>query len=110
MAIELQFNTKIRLAVQLINDGEVNPIIDFNDTRYHFDTSAWHRGMLKWTPWSIALRTPIGDVTHSYPYAAHNILSDAVFGPSGQSYTAPIAAGSEFPNYPTPPEEGTVTP
>ena len=109
MAIELQFNTKIRDAVALINSGEVNPIIDFNDTRYHFDTSSWHRGVIMWTPFSLALRIPIGESTHSYPYAAHNTLHDAVFGPSGQSYTSPIV-DSTFPNYPVPDDNGTVTP
>ena len=109
MAIKLQFNTKIRLAVELINDDLVNPIIDSNDTRYYIDVSAWHRGVIMWTPYSIALRTPIGDVTHTYLYAAHNLLSDAIFGPSGQTYTSPIIDAT-FPNFPVPPEEGFVTP
>lgn len=109
MAIEIKFNTKIRLAVELINDGDVNPILDFNDTRYSLDVSGWSRGVIKWTPFSIALRTPIGDQTHTYPYAAHNTMHDAIFGPSGQTYTQPIV-DSTFPSYATPPENGSVTP
>jgi len=109
MAIEIKFNTNIRRAVELINEGEVNPILDFNDTRYHIDVSGWSRGVIKWTPFSIALRSPIGEVTHTYPYASHNTMHDALLGPSGQSYTSPIV-DSTFPSYPTPDENGYVIP
>ena len=109
MAIEIKFNTKIRLAVELINNGDVNPILDFNDTRYSLDVSGWSRGVIKWTPFSIALRTPIGENSYTYPYAAHNLMSDALLGPSGITYPSPIV-DSTFPAFPTPPENGFVIP
>jgi len=109
MATELKFNTNIRRAIELINDGEVNPIIDFDDVRYSIDVSAWNHGMLKWTPFNLTTQLLIGDKTYTYPYAAHNVLAEAILGPSSKSY--PSAAGNiTFPNFPVPLDNGIVTP
>ena len=105
MAIEIQFNTRVNVAVDLILNDEVNPILDFNDTRYSIDISRWHHGMIIWTPVSISLRTVIGEVSYTYPYAAHNIMRDAIA--SGQP--SPVI-DTTFPAFAVPPENGFVTP
>lgn len=109
MAIEIQFNTRINVAVDLILNDEVNPILDFNDTRYSLDISGWSRGVIKWTPFSISLRTVVGDVFYTYPYAAHNIMHDAILGSASLTYPSAVI-DTTFPAFTVPPENGYVTP
>ncbi len=109
MAIELKFNTNIRTAVELINNDEVNPIIDFDNVRYSLNVSAWHRGMIKWTPFNLTSQEIIGTKTYTYPYAAHNTLHDAILNASSHSYSS-VATDTTFPNYPVPLDDGFVTP
>jgi len=110
MAIELKFSTRINLAEQLITDGEVNPIIDFNGTRYSISISK-ASGMVEWIPFLLTTETIIGNKIYTYPYAAHSILIEALLGPSSKAYPR-IATNSEsvFPNFPLPLDLGTVTP
>lgn len=109
MAIEIKFGTNIRTAVQLILDGDVNPFIDFDDIRYSIDISAWHRGMIKWTPFNLTTQIIIGDKIFTYPYAAHNVIAEALLGPSSRSYPS-IATNTTFPNFPVPLDDGFVIP
>ena len=110
MAIELKFNTRVNLAEQLITDGEVNPIIDFDGTRYSISINKGS-GMVEWVPFLLSTQTIIGEKIYTYPYANHNILQEALLGPSSQTYSR-FATSSEstFPNFPVPPDMGSVTP
>ncbi len=110
MAIELVFSTRVYLAEELITAGEVNPILDFDGTRYSLEIDSGSR-MVRWTPFDLASQTIIGTKTYTYPYAAHSILLEALRGPSSQAYSH-IATASEsvFPNFPVPLDMGTVTP
>jgi len=109
MAIELTFNTNIRTAIELLLADEVNPIIDFDGTRYLINISKWQYGGIRWTPFNLSTQEIIGEVTYVYPFAAHNTLKDAIFGPSSKHYREP-AASTIFPAFPTPRDYGTVTP
>lgn len=110
MAIELKFNTRVYLADQLITDGEVNPIIDFDGTRYSIEINNGTR-MLEWIPFDLTSQLIIGTKIYTYPYAAHSILLEALRGPSSKAYSR-VATESEsvFPNFPVPLDMGTVTP
>ncbi len=110
MAIELKFDTRINVAEQLITDGEVNPIIDFNGTRYFISISK-ASGMVEWVPFTLSTQMIIEDKIYTYPYAAHSILLEALLGPSSKAYSR-FATSSEstFPNFPVPLDNGTVTP
>lgn len=110
MAIELLFNTKIIAAEILITDGDVNPIIDFDNVRYSIEISK-AGGWVKWTPFNLTIQLPNGIITYIYPYAAHNILSDAIFGPSSKSQPRiSTPAQSIFPSFPVPLDIGIVIP
>lgn len=109
MPIELTFNVRIRTAIDLILNDEVTPIIDLDGTRYLITVDNWDQGSIMWTPFDIATQTLAGDVSYSYPYAAHNILMHAVLGPSSRSHPrTPVT--TEFPAFPVPADTGTVTP
>ena len=110
MATELKFNTRINLAEQLITDGEVNPIIDYGGVRFSISINKG-TGMVCWIPFNLATQTIIEDKIYTYPYANHNILQEALLGPSSKHYSH-IATSSEsvFPNFPVPLDMGTVTP
>jgi len=108
MAIELKFSTRVYLAEELITAGEVNPIVDFDGTRYSLEIDSGSR-MVRWTPFDLASQLIIGTKTYTYPYAAHNILLEALRGPSSQAYSNP-ATDTTFPNFPVPLDMGTVTP
>ena len=111
MAIELQFGTNVNQAVDLINSGDVNPILDFNDTRYSIDTSGWSRGSITWIPFSLSLQQIIGDQKFTVPYASHNVLAEVLLGPSSQASPSPVNPDDTiFPNFPVPPTEGFVIP
>ena len=108
MALELKFGTNIRLAIQLIQDGEVNPIIDFDGTRYLIEPR--HEiGTIHWTPFNLTTQTIIGTKKFKYPYAAHNVLAEGILGPSSRSYSE-TATITDFPNFPVPLDNGTVVP
>ncbi|MHA1289961.1 MAG: hypothetical protein ACTSPB_21475 [Candidatus Thorarchaeota archaeon] len=107
MAIKLTFGTRIRPAVQMILEDEVDPIIDHAGVRYLINTTFMDQGSIKWTPFDIATQTVIGDVTYSYAYAAHNVFQDAIFGP--RNWPQPLIDDT-FPSFPTPRINGTVTP
>ena len=108
MAIELKFNTNIRYAVELILNEEVNPIVDFDNVRYSLDISHWQHGMLLWTPFNLTTQQIIGASVYTYPYAAHNILRDALANDQG-TWPKPTT-NTTFPNFPVPVENGYVTP
>ncbi len=108
MALELQFGTNIRLAIKLIEDGDVNPIIDFNGTRFLIEPRP-EIGTIHWTPFDLASQTIIGTKKFKYPYAAHNVLAEGILGPSSRSYSEP-ATTTTFPNFPVPPDGGIVVP
>jgi len=108
MAIELKFNTRVYVAEELITAGEVNPIVDFDGTRYSIEINSGTR-MIYWTPFDLASQTIIGTKTYTYPYAAHNILQEALLGPASKAYSNP-ATNTTFPNFPVPLDMGTVTP
>ena len=110
MAIELEFSTRVYLADQLIEDGEVNPILDFDGMRYSIEINNGTR-MLEWTPFDLTSQLIIGTKIYTYPYAAHSILLEALRGPSSQAYhRVATASESVFPNFPVPLDMGTVTP
>lgn len=110
MAIELVFGSRIKLAEELITDGTVNPIIDFDGIRYSIEINKG-TGMLRWTPFNLTTQLPTGTVTFIYPYANHNVLAEAIFGPSSKHYSNPSTnAQATFPNFPVPLDFGTVTP
>ena len=106
--IELKFGTKILIALKLIRDGDVNPIIDFDGVRYSIDIRE-DIGMLKWTPFDLTTQLIIGTKTFTYPYAAHNILEHAILGPSSKSYPS-LATNTTFPNFPVILDNGRVIP
>lgn len=107
--IELTFNTRINAGIELLLADEVNPIIDFDGTRYLIDITKWNYGGIRWTPFNLSTQEIIGDRTYIYPFAAHNIFKDAIFGPSSMHYHEPVAS-TAFPSFPTPRDYGTVTP
>jgi len=110
MAIELKFQTRTNLAEELITEGEVNPIIDFDGVRYSISISKG-RGMVEWVPFTLATQTIIGDKIYTVPYAAHSILLESILGASSKSYPRfATSAESTFPNFPVPPDMGSVTP
>lgn len=110
MAIELKFSTRVNLAEQLITDGEVNPIIDYDGIRYSISINKG-TGMVRWIPFQLSTQTIIGDKLYTYPYANHNILLEAILGPSSKHYPrAATSSESVFPNFPVPLDVGTVTP
>lgn len=110
MAIELKFSTRVNLAEQLITDGEVNPIIDFDGTRYSILINKGS-GMVEWIPFLLTTQTIIGDKKYTVPYAAHSILLESILGASSKHYPSfATAAESTFPNFPVPLDMGTVTP
>lgn len=110
MAIELVFGTKIKAAEDFIREGTVNPILDFDGVRYSIEINKG-TGMLRWTPFNLSTQLPTGTVTYVYPYANHNVLAEAIFGPSSRSqFKASTAAQATFPNFPVPLDLGTVTP
>ena len=110
MATELKFNTRVILAEELITDGEVNPIIDYSGVRFSISISK-ASGMVEWVPFDLVTQTIIEDKIYTVPYAAHNILQEILLGASSKHYPR-FATNSEstFPNFPVPPENGTVTP
>ena len=107
MAIKLTFGTRINRGIELMQNDEVNPIIDFDGIRYLINISQYHQGSIKWTPFDLATQTVIGDVTYSYAYAAHNVFQDAIFGP--RNWPQPLIDDT-FPSFPVPKDEGEVTP
>ena len=107
--LELTFNTNIRTGIELLLDDEVNPIIDFEGIRYLISIESWDQGSIRWTPFNIATREVVGDKTFVYPFAAHNTFKDAIFGPSSRSNGISVVS-DVFPSFPTPRENGTVTP
>lgn len=107
--IELTFNTRINKGIELLLNDEVDPIIDFNGTRYLISIVSWTSGSIRWTPFDIATQTIIDDKTYVYPYAAHNTFKDAIFGPSAKHYPE-IAISQTFPAFPTSRINGSVTP
>ena len=110
MAIKLVFGTRIILAEELISDGTVNPMIDFDNVRYSIEINKG-TGMLRWTPFNLTTQLPTGTVTYIYPYAAHNVLAEALFGPSSKHHSNPSTAEqATFPNFPVPLDLGVVTP
>lgn len=110
MATALVFGTRINLAGDLISDGTVNPIIDFSGIRYFIEIDKG-ASMLRWTPFNLTTQLPTGTITYIYPYAGHNVLAEALFGPSSKHYSNPsTAAQSTFPNFPVPLDLGVVTP
>lgn len=108
MALELQFGTNIRTAIQLIEDGEVNPIIDFDGTRYLIEPRP-EIGTIHWTPFDLTTQQIIGTKKFKYPYAAHNVLAEGILGPSSRSYSED-ATITTFPNFPVPLDNGFVIP
>lgn len=110
MTIELVFGSNIKLAEDLIREGTVNPIIDFDGIRYSIEIDKG-AGMVRWTPFDLVTQLPTGTVTFIYPYANHNFLAEALFGPSSKNYFNPSTdAQATFPNFPLPLDFGTVTP
>lgn len=110
MAIELVFGTRIKTAEDLIREDTVNPILDFDGVRYFIEIDKG-AGMLSWTPFNLATQLPTGTVTYVYPYANHNVLAEAIFGPSSKNWSNPsTTAQATFPNFPVPLDYGTVTP
>lgn len=110
MAIELKFTTKVNLAEELITNGEVNPMIDFDGTRYSISISKASR-MLEWVPFNLVTQTIIGDKIYTVPYAAHNILIESLLGVSSKAYSRfATTSESTFPNFPLPLDLGIVTP
>lgn len=108
MALELQFGTNIRVAIQLIEDGDVNPIIDFDGIRYLIEPRP-EIGTIHWTPFDLTTQQIIGTKKFKYPYAAHNVLAEGILGPSSRSYSE-TATITDFPNFPIPLDTGTVIP
>ena len=110
MAIELVFGTRVNVAEDLIREGTVNPIIDFDGTRYSIEINKG-TGMLRWTPFTLSTQLQVGTVTYIVPYAAHNVLAESLLGPSSQNWSNPsTVAQATFPNFPVPLDTGTVTP
>lgn len=109
MATEIKFTTNVRQGIQAILDGESNPIIDFDNVRYVFNTDNHDQGSIRWTPFNLTTQEVIGEVTYSYPFAAHVTFALAVFGPSSRSYPQPLIT-TTFPSFPVPDLVGSVTP
>ena len=109
MAIEIKFTTNVRQGVQAILDGDVNPIIDFDNVRYVFDTGHHARGIIRWTPFNLTTQAVIGDVTYAYSYTSSVTFALAVFGPSSQSYPQRLVT-TTFPSFPVPNLTGSVIP
>ena len=94
--ITLTFNTKVRDAVQLIEDEEAFPILDLQGIRYLLDTSLKELGMIVYTPFDIATRTALGE-KYQYLYGMQSTLSDAILGPGPRSVGA--ARVLEYPEF-----------
>ena len=110
MATELTFGTRVNAAWDFIQEGLVNPIIDFDGIRYSIEINKG-TGMVRWTPFTLTTQLPVGTVTYVYPYANHNVLAEALFGPSSRNYFNPSTdAQNTFPSFPVPLDTGTVIP
>lgn len=109
MAIALTFTTNVRAGVQAILDGEVNPIIDFDNIRYSLNVAHHDRGILRWTPYNLTTQEVIGDVTYAYSYASHVTFAIAIFGPSSRAYPQ-RQISTTFPAFPVPDLTGSVIP
>jgi hypothetical protein len=107
--IKLTFNTNIRTGIQMLLNDEVDPIIDFDGTRYLINITKWGEGLIIWSEFDIATQQVIGEYAYRYRFAAHNTFKDCIFGPSGRSGTQALPT-DVFPSFPTPRDYGTVTP
>lgn len=109
MALELKFNTNIRKAALLIEEGEVAPFIDYKNTRYILQIDR-RLGTVVWTPFNIQSQLLEENHSYRYPYASHNMLFDAILGPRAKSSpTEPVI--TEWPSFPAPEEDdGNVFP
>jgi len=104
MALELKFNTNIRKAGIMIEEGEVAPFIDYQHIRFVIEIDRV-LGTVIWTPFNINSQELEEEHSYRYPFASHNILFDAILGPRARvSPTDPVI--TEWPNFP-PPEEST---
>lgn len=86
--IVLSFNTKIRDAVQLIQDGEAFPVIDLGNIRYALNLSNIKFGTLIFTPFDKNTELPV-DWTYQYLYGMQSTLKDAILGPGPWSRSEP---------------------
>lgn len=107
-SMKLQFSTNLRHAALLIEAGEVAPFIDYKDTRFVIEINR-QTGMVTWTPFRISVQALDGEYSYRYPYASHNIIFDAIFGPRSKSNPLP-AVITEWPSFPEPEDTGTVIP
>jgi hypothetical protein len=109
MALELKFNTNVRKAAILIENGEVAPFLDYKNTRYMIEIDRV-LGTVVWTPFNIQSQELEDGKSYRYPYASHNMLFDAILGPRARvSPTDPVI--TEWPNFPVPDDdEGNVYP
>jgi hypothetical protein len=109
MALKLIFSTNIRKAALMIENGEVQPFIDHKDTRYIIDIDR-RLGTLIWTPFDIPSQELIGEYSYRYPFASHNMIFDAIFGPRNKN-SPTEAIITEWPDYPILDDEvGNVIP
>ena len=106
--MKLQFSTSIRQADVLIENEEVAPFIDLKDTRFVLEINR-QMGSVTWTPFKISTQELDGVHSYRYPYASHNIIFDAIFGPRSKSNPLD-AVITEWPHFPEQEDTGFVTP
>lgn len=106
--MKLQFSTNIRHAALLIEEGEVAPFLEYKDTRFVIEIDR-KMGSVTWTPFKISTQELEGQYSYRYPYASHNMLFDAIFGPRSKSSPLDVVI-TEWPPFPEPEDTGTVTP
>ncbi len=110
--VELKMNTRVRRGWELVldDDYDVNPIIDLDNIRYLVDLITFQEyGALIWTRYDISTQLPLDGVSYTRRYAAHNMFADLLLGQTGTINELRIQQ-TDFPSFPVPDDNGTVTP
>lgn len=94
--MKLRFQTNVREAIVAILNEEVEPVIDYKNTRYLIHTNHYIMGEVLFTAFDKDTKLPINNYTNSYRFGAATTFFDAILnvGPRGK---VPLIA-SEYPN------------
>lgn len=84
--MKLQFHTNVREAMIAILNEDVDPIIDYKNTRYMIHTNHYVMGEVLFTAFDKETKLPINDYTNSYRFGAAATFFDAILnvGPRGK--------------------------